>query len=127
VQGQLHQERTALTEVRASLQLREVEVERLTRELVQESVAFEDLRIAGKEKDASVLQLQWEAEAARADLEKEKKQVEGKLWPPSPLFVNWFHRDSLLTRLFFLPGPWTAPGVSATQAEVLQTAYNSSQ
>jgi hypothetical protein len=55
-QGQLQRERTVLSEVRASLQLREVEVERLTRELVQESVAFEDLRIAG-EKDALILQL----------------------------------------------------------------------
>jgi hypothetical protein len=54
-------------------------VERLTGELVQESMAFEDLRIADEEKDASVLQLQQEAKTARADLEKEKKQVEGKL------------------------------------------------
>jgi Tfp pilus assembly protein PilO len=42
-------------------------------------VAFEDLRITDEEKDASILQLQQEAETARADLEKEKKQVEGKL------------------------------------------------
>jgi hypothetical protein len=33
------------------------------------------------EKDASVLQLQQEAEAMRADLKKEKKQVEGELYP----------------------------------------------
>jgi hypothetical protein len=71
-QGQLQQESFSLTEVRAALQLRESEIERLTGELVQES---EDLWIANKEKDASVLKLRQEAETARADLGKEKKQV----------------------------------------------------
>jgi hypothetical protein len=42
-------------------------------------VAAGALKVAGKEKDASVLQLQQEAEAMPADLEKERKQVEGKL------------------------------------------------
>jgi hypothetical protein len=55
------------------------EVERLTGELVQGGVAAGALKVAGKEKDASVLQLQQEAEAMPADLEKERKQVEGKL------------------------------------------------
>jgi hypothetical protein len=40
-QGQLQQERVALGEVRAMLQLRDSEVMRLTRELVQEAVSFE--------------------------------------------------------------------------------------
>jgi hypothetical protein len=35
-------------------------------------VAFEDSQIAGKEKDASVLQLQWDVNVMRADLEKKK-------------------------------------------------------
>jgi hypothetical protein len=49
--------------------------------MVQESVAFENLRITGEEKDASILQLRQEAEPSRVHLEKEKKQVEGELSP----------------------------------------------
>jgi hypothetical protein len=90
-------------------------------------VAFEDLRIAGEEKDTSVLQLQREAEALRADLKKEKKQVEGKLWPLGRSFVSWFCRDLLSSHLFFLPGLWTSLGLSAMQVEVLHAVYNSSQ
>jgi hypothetical protein len=70
------------------LQLWELEVKQLTGELVQASVAFEDLRIAGEEKDASILQLWQEAETSRADLEKLKKQVESEL-PPSSLLIGW--------------------------------------
>jgi hypothetical protein len=80
-QGHLQQECTALAKVRSSLQLCESEVTRLTGEMVQESVAFENLRITGEEKDASILQLRQEAEPSRVHLEKEKKQVEGELSP----------------------------------------------
>jgi hypothetical protein len=70
-------------EVRVTLQLRESEVKRLTGELVQESMAFEDLRVTSEEKDASILQMRQEAETAHMDLKKEKKQVKGKV-PPEP-------------------------------------------
>jgi hypothetical protein len=36
-------------------------------------MAYEDLRITGEEKDASILELRQAPETARADLEKEKK------------------------------------------------------
>jgi hypothetical protein len=51
-------------------------------------VAFEDLRITGEEKDASILELRQADETTRANLEMEK-QVEGKS-PPNPLFIDWF-------------------------------------
>jgi hypothetical protein len=55
-----------------------MEVTRLTGELVQEGVSYEELRQAGEEKDAAILELQQEAETTRTALETEKKQVEGK-------------------------------------------------
>jgi hypothetical protein len=46
---------------------------RLTVELVQEGVSYEELRQAGKEKDIVILKLQQAAETARAALGTEKK------------------------------------------------------
>jgi hypothetical protein len=46
-------------------------------ELAQLSVSYEDQRQAIEEKEATILDLQQVAEAARAALETEKKQVEG--------------------------------------------------
>jgi hypothetical protein len=48
------------------------------------SISYKDQRQAGEEKDASILVLQQAAEAARAALETERKQVQGEL-PFSPL------------------------------------------
>jgi hypothetical protein len=42
--------------VRATLKLWNAEVARLTGELVQESVSYEELRQAGEEKDATILE-----------------------------------------------------------------------
>jgi hypothetical protein len=42
-------------------------------------MSYEELRQAGEKKDATILELQQAAETARAALEMEKKQVEGKL------------------------------------------------
>jgi hypothetical protein len=58
-----------------------LEVTRLTSELVQEAVAFKDLRITTEEKDATILEVRETAETARADVEMEKKQVEGRSPP----------------------------------------------
>jgi Tfp pilus assembly protein PilO len=44
-------------------------------------VSFVELRIAKKEKNTSILELRQAAETTRADLEKEKKQVEGNSPP----------------------------------------------
>jgi hypothetical protein len=52
-------------------------------------VSYEELRQAGEEKDATILELQQVAETARAALETEKKQVEGEL--PLPLFACWLN------------------------------------
>jgi hypothetical protein len=43
-QGHLQQEHVALEEARAMLKLRDAEVTRLTGELVQEGVSYEELR-----------------------------------------------------------------------------------
>jgi chromosome segregation ATPase len=77
-QGQLQRERAALEEARATLKLRDEEISRLDGELNQLSVSHEDLRQAGKEKDATILDLQQAAETACTALEAEKKQVEGE-------------------------------------------------
>jgi hypothetical protein len=67
-QGQLQWERTTLGDFRAKLQLRDLEITRLIRELVQEVVSFEELCNTGEEKDATILELQQAAETARAAL-----------------------------------------------------------
>jgi hypothetical protein len=62
------------------------------------------------------------------DLETEKKQVEGKLF--FPLFACWPSSfwDLLPAKfVFFLSGLRTALGASTTQAQAIQTAYNSTQ
>jgi hypothetical protein len=56
--------------------LRDEEVTRLSGDLVQEGVSYEDLRQASEERDAVILELQQAATTARATLESEKKQVE---------------------------------------------------
>jgi hypothetical protein len=61
-------------------------------------------------------------------LETEKKQVEGKLF--FPLFACWPSSfwDPLPAKfVFFLSGLRTALGASTTQAQAIQTAYNSTQ
>jgi hypothetical protein len=72
VHGQLQQEHKALEEARATLKLRDAEIAWLIRELVQEAMSFKELRNAGEEKDATILELQQAAETARATLETEK-------------------------------------------------------
>jgi multidrug resistance efflux pump len=128
-QGQLQRERAALEEARATLKLRDKEISWLDGELNQLSVSHEDLRQADEEKDAAILDLQKATETARTTLETEKKQVEGEsplfaflllarfVWDSLPIFV--FH--------FWFSGLRTALGNSATQAQAIQTAYNSSQ
>jgi hypothetical protein len=91
-------------------------------------LSYEDLRQAGEEKDAAILDLQQAAEAACATLKMEKKQVEGKLlfllfacWPSS-------FEDPLPAKfVFLLSSLRTALGASTTQAQAIQTAYNSFQ
>jgi hypothetical protein len=91
-------------------------------------VSYEDLQQASEEKDNVILELQQAATTARASLESEKKRVEGEslflsftCWPSS-------FGDPLLAKfVFLLPGLRTALGTSATQAQAIQTTYNSSQ
>jgi multidrug resistance efflux pump len=71
-QGQLQREHAALEEARAMLKLRDSEITRLTGELVQEGVSYEELRQASEEKDAAILELQQAIATARATLESEK-------------------------------------------------------
>jgi hypothetical protein len=86
VQGQLQRERVALEKAQATLKLWDQEITRLSGELVQEGMSYQELRHAGEEKDVIILELQQAAEAARAALETEKKQVQGELpFPFRPL------------------------------------------
>jgi hypothetical protein len=64
-------------------------------------VSFKELRNAGEEKDVTILKLQQAAETARANLETENKQVEGKSPLSYSLSVAWVHQDLLLTYLSF--------------------------
>jgi hypothetical protein len=73
--------------LQATLKLWELEITRLSGELVQEGVSYEELRQAGEEKDTSIFELQQAAEAACAALVTEKKQVQGEL--PFPPFTRW--------------------------------------
>jgi hypothetical protein len=68
-----------LEEARATLKLQDEEISRLDRELNQLSVSHEELRQAGEEKDAAILDVQQAAETARTTLEVEKKYVEVEL------------------------------------------------
>jgi hypothetical protein len=118
-----------LEEVQDTLKLQDAEITRLSGELVQEGISYEELRQAGEEKNAMILELWRTAETARSSLETERKQVEGEspfaclllvdsiFWDPLPIFVFclWFS------------GLRTALGNSTTQAQAVQTAYNSSQ
>jgi DNA repair exonuclease SbcCD ATPase subunit len=126
-QGQLQRERATLEEARATLKLRDEEVSRLNGELNQLSVSHEDLRQVSEEKNAVILDLQKAAKTARMAFDTEKEQVEGE----SPLsafrLLAWFVWDPLPTFVFWFSGLRTALGNSATQAQVVQAAYNSSQ
>jgi hypothetical protein len=96
-QGQLQREHAALEKAQATLKLQDEDVMRLNRELAQLSVSYEDQRQAGKEKDATILNLQQAAEAARAALETEKKHVEGEsLFPP---FTRWLDSFGIRSQL----------------------------
>jgi hypothetical protein len=118
-----------LEEARATLKFWDGEISWLDWELNQLSISHEDLRQAVEEQEAMILGLYQAAETARAALETEKKQVEGEsplfaflllarcVWDPLPIFVS----------RFWFSGMRTALGNSATQAQGIQRAYNSSQ
>jgi hypothetical protein len=55
------------------LKLWDAEIARLTGELVQEAVSFEELCSAGEEKGTAILELQQVTETMHAALETEKK------------------------------------------------------
>jgi chromosome segregation ATPase len=78
--GHLQRDRAVLEKAQATIKLQDEEVTRLSGELVQEGVSYEDLRQASKEKDVVILELQQAATAVRTTFESEKKQVEGKLF-----------------------------------------------
>jgi septal ring factor EnvC (AmiA/AmiB activator) len=110
--GQLQQERAALEGVQATPKQREDEVSRLNGELVQISISHEDLRQSLEEQEATVLNLQRQAEEARQSLEGEKKQVEGEFTFARFSIVDLFFWDSLPTLFLFVRGfqacgpPW---------------------
>jgi hypothetical protein len=128
--GQLQQERAALEGAQATLKQRKDEASKLNRELVQLSISHEDLCQSLKEQETTARDLRREAEEARKALEVEKKQVEGEL-----VFVRffacrfafWGFAPNFPFLCSLLSGLRTALGNTTTQAEAVQTAYNSSQ
>jgi hypothetical protein len=98
--------------------------------LVQLSISHEDLRQSLEEQEATVRDLQRGGEEARQALEAERKQVEGELFSvrffACRLVFRGFAPNFLFLRLWLL-GLRTALGNTTTQAEAVQTAYNSSQ
>jgi multidrug resistance efflux pump len=78
-----------LEEAQATLKLLDLEITRLSGELVQEGVSYEELHQADEEKDAVILELQQAAATAHASLESVKKQVEGELSLLS--FTSWLN------------------------------------
>jgi myosin heavy subunit len=128
--GRLQQERAALEGARAALKQREDEASKLNRELVQLSISHEDLHQFLEEQEATVLDLRRKAEEARKALEVEKKQVEGELLSICFSFCRFVFRGfapNFLLLCLSLSGSRTTLGNTTTQAEVVQTAYNSSQ
>jgi hypothetical protein len=87
-------------------------VSRLNGELVQISISREDLCQSLEEQEATVLDLQRQAEEARQSLEGDKKQVEGEFTFVRFSLVDSFFGDSLPTLFFFVCGfqacglPW---------------------
>jgi DNA repair exonuclease SbcCD ATPase subunit len=128
--SQLQQERAVLEGAQAALKRQEDEASKLNGELVQLSISHEDLRQSLEEQEATVLDLRREAEEARKALEVEKKQVEGESLSICFSFCRFvfqgFAHNFLFLRLW-LSGLQTALGNTTTQAEAVQTAYNSSQ
>jgi peptidoglycan hydrolase CwlO-like protein len=96
-QGKLQREHAALEKAQATIKLRDEEITRLSSELVQESVSYEDLRQTSEEKDAVILELQQAAATAHASLESEKKQVEGELSFLS--FTCWLNSFGICSQL----------------------------
>jgi hypothetical protein len=87
-------------------------VSRLNGELVQISISHEDLRQSLEEQEATVLNLQRQAEEARQSLEGEKKQVEGEFAFARFSLVDSLFLDSLPTlfSLFVAFRPADRPG-----------------
>jgi hypothetical protein len=105
-------------------------VSRLNGELVQISISHENLRQSIEKQEATVLDLQRRAEEARKSLEGEKKQVEGEFTFIrffACRFVLWVSAPNFVFLCSWLSGLRTALGNMTTQAEAVQTAYNSSQ
>jgi chromosome segregation ATPase len=128
--GWLQQERTALEGAQAALKQREDEVSRLNGELVQINISHEDLRQSLEEQEATVHDLQRQAEDSRKSLEGEKKQVEGEFTFVCFFARRFVFRGFALNFVFicsWLSGLRTALGNTTTQAEAVQVAYNSSQ
>jgi hypothetical protein len=129
-EGRLQQERAALEGAQATLKQRDDDVSRLNGELTQLSVSHEDLRLSLEEQEATVLNLWQAAEDARASLEAKRKQVEGGLsfaYLLACCFVFVGIRSQFFVSCLWLSGLWVALGNSTTQAQAVQTAYNSSQ
>jgi hypothetical protein len=110
--SQLQQERATLEGAQVTLKEREAEVSRLNGELVQINISHEDLCQSLEEQEATVLNLQRQAEEARQSLEGEKKQVEGGFTIVRFSLVDVFFWDSLPTLFLFVRGfqacrpPW---------------------
>jgi chromosome segregation ATPase len=129
-QCRLQQERAALEGAQATLKQRDDVVSRLNGELTQLSVSHEDLRQSLEEQETTVLNLLQAAEDTRASLEAERKEVEGGLSFACLLaccFVFLGIRSQFFVFCLWLSGLRVALGNSTTQAQAVQTAYNSSQ
>jgi hypothetical protein len=128
--GRLQQERTALEGAQATLKQWEDEASKLNGELVQLSVSLADARQCLEEQEATVLSLQQAAEDTRQALEAEGKQVEGELSSVRLIarrFALWGSAPNFFFPCSWLSGLRVALGNSTTQAQAVQTAYNSSQ
>jgi hypothetical protein len=114
----------------ATLKQQDDEVSRLNGELTQLSVSHEDLRQSLEEQEATVLGLWQAAEDTRQALKAEKKQVEGELSFVVFSFIDLPFlgiRSQFFVSRLWLSGLRVTLGNSTTQAQAMQTAYNSSQ
>jgi hypothetical protein len=128
-QGLLQQECVALEGARATLKQWDEEVSRLNGELNQLSVSHEDLRQPVEEQEATVLCCSRRPRScARPSRRRRSRSMVSR---PSHVFclsvrLVWDLLPTLVFCLWF-SGLQTALGNSTTQAQAVQTAYNSSQ
>jgi hypothetical protein len=74
----------------------------------------------------SIVEIQLDDAAVRAELEEEKRRNEGEFWPPATLFFSWIFRG-LICYLFLCCRSTEGTKRNLADMEALQVAYDKIQ